>query len=170
MVSHSSYTTELNVFDDLDLSSRIWVFQSARSLVEKEHFFIDRYLEQFLSQWTSHNRSLIARGAVLYNHFVVIALDEGASSDASGCSIDAMTNQIKFLSYKLGVDLLNRDIFYFVLDDEISGIPMNQLQEAKDDNKIDESTLVFNNLVNDLSALRNEWIVPVGKSWHKRFL
>ena len=92
----------LEYLGEMSTDARLWIFQSERQLSPQEESAIEEHLGKFLSQWTSHNRALLARGAVAYGHFVIVALDESKSSAASGCSIDAMTHQIQGMSKALG--------------------------------------------------------------------
>ena len=160
-------TDDFNVLGD---DSRLWIFQADRELEPHEIDQIQSHLETFLVRWTSHNRQLIARGTVAYNHFIIIALDETKSSSASGCSIDSMTHQIQAMSQHLGVNLLDRSTFYFKKKDGIVGLPMHELSNAVTQKEIESTTPVFNNLIKTKGELNSKWIVPLEESWHKRFL
>lgn len=157
-------------FAHLSDESRLWIFQSERTLKEDAISAIESLLSTFIPNWTSHNRQLMAEGLVAYQHFIIIALDESQSSSASGCSIDAMTHQIQHLSQKLNVNLLDRSTFYFMKNEGIIGIQMGQLGEAVAGNEINLETPVFNSLISKKSELNSKWILPLGESWHKRFL
>ena len=79
---------------------------------------------------------------ILFDRILVIALDESASSQASGCSIDSMTHQIQRLSQDLQINLLDRSTFYFFIDNEIQGIQMNDLTVLYKDGQVTDDTSV----------------------------
>ena len=160
----------LEYLGEMSTDARLWIFQSERQLSPQEESAIEEHLGKFLSQWTSHNRALLARGAVAYGHFVIVALDESKSSAASGCSIDAMTHQIQGMSKALGLNLMDRTTFYFLKQGKLKGIHMNQLSEAFSNEVVSYETPVFNNLVKQKSDLQEQWLVPLEQSWHKRFV
>ena len=156
--------------EGLSDSSRLWVWQSPKELSEIEIDRIHAVLGDFIPQWASHSRELIAKSVVLYNRFVVVALDQEVSNAASGCSIDSLTQVITQLSKELNVDLLDRTHFCFKLDDEITCIHMNKLADNVSKALINEQSLVFNALVSSKKDLLSKWLIPIGESWHKRFI
>ena len=158
-------------FAGLSDDARLWIFQSERKLEPHEINMISNHLSQFVENWTSHNRELLAQSAVVLDHFVLIALDESRSSSASGCSIDNMTHQIQSLGAHLGLNLMDRTTFYFLKEGEvIEGIVMNDVAEAYRAGKINDSSRVFNSLIKSKSDLDDGWLIPLGESWHKRFV
>ncbi len=170
MISEDIKHIDLSALDDLSNSARLWIFQAERRLSVEEIGMINDHLTRFLPQWTSHNRSLIARHQIACDLFLIIALDEERSADASGCSIDNMTHQVQALSRHLDVNLMDRTTFYFLLNAEVLGIPMHELSQVAEDKKINHNTLVFNNLIKTKGELSGNWVIPVGESWHSRFL
>lgn len=162
--------TLMDSLQDLSDESRLWIFQSNRKLNDGEVNFTQNMLQEFLSKWTSHNHSLIADGFVALGHFIIIALDESRSTQASGCSIDTMTNQIQGLAQQVNADLMDRTTFYFMIDEEIQGIQMNELSEMYKENKVLDESLVFNNLIQTKGELKTKWLIPLKKSWHFRFV
>lgn len=155
---------------ELNDSSRVWIFQSDRTLDKEEVHKISMSMEQFTQGWTSHNNSLLAKAWVVFDLFVVVLLDESQSSAASGCSIDKLTHQMEGLSNYVNADLLNRTNFNFMIDNGVEMIPMSDLKSAVKTGKISESTLVFNNLVKNKAELSEQWLVPIKESWQSRFL
>jgi hypothetical protein len=47
---------------------------------------------------------------------------------------------------------------------------MQEFQTLINDGKVDDQTLVFNNLVSTKNELDSNWQIPLHKSWHKRLL
>jgi len=164
-------TTIQQKLEGVSDAARIWIFQSSAALTEDQCLTIQKSLDLFLPQWTSHSRALLAQGAVLHDRFIVVALDEEASSGASGCSIDSMTHQIEAISRHLNINLQDRMTFYFKKDEgDILGIQMHGLSDAYKSGVVDDETLVFDNLVRTKGALAQRWLVPLKESWHHRFV
>lgn len=158
---------ELELLSD---SSRVWIYQSNRPLTKDESFWADMAIKQFAKNWTSHNRDLKAFGGMVHNVFLIIVLDQEASSQASGCSIDALVHTIENMGRELQVDFMDRMLFYFQIGDKIEAIHMQQLSDAHAAGQITADTPVFDNLVNSKAGLMQQWLKPLRDSWHFRFV
>lgn len=162
----------------LDDSARVWIYQAATQLSEYQVENIRKDLLVFLDQWTSHNRNLYTYGNIFHHRFLVLFVDE-TFADASGCSIDKSVHFIQSLEDKYGVSLMERRdvaVMEKALDEEgedisnIYTISLDTLKEAYESGKINEETLIFDNLVKTKSDFLKKWVVPVKSSWHKRFI
>ncbi len=168
----SSYTieqipVELQMMSD---SARVWIFQSEAELRSKDVFIASEQIRGFLEQWTAHNRQLVAHGAVFYNRFIVIVLDEEQSHNASGCSIDSLTRYIQNVGDQLDTNVMDRQHFYFLKGGHVEGVNMNDLPQHFLAGKITEDSLVFNNLIKTKTELFSKWLVPIKSSWQWRFV
>lgn len=151
-------------------NSRVWIWPSSRELNGKEALQVVEYLRQFAQDWTSHNHELKSFATVFYNRFIVIFLDEAASTSASGCSIDKMTHSIQYLSDQLDLNLLDRTHFQFLMDNRIEVIPINELTKSYSEGAINNESLVFDHLVKSKDAFFSNWLKPIKSSWHFRFI
>lgn len=159
---------ELEMMSD---ASRIWIFQAAAPLSDRQVLQANEYLRSFTAEWQSHGAALSAFGGVFYRRFVIICVDEGDSTAASGCSIDNMTHHVQQLGAQVSTDLMERQSFYFQLTDgAIIKIGMHDLPAAKESGRITEDTSVFDTLIKTKRDLFTKFLVPIGESWHKRFL
>ncbi len=157
-------------FSELGDDSRLWIFQADRALTESEQTNVQRWIDDFMPKWTSHNRSLKAKGVVAYDRFVIVALDETVSNAASGCSIDSMTHHMQAIAKQLSINMMDRVTFCFKLNDQVKGIHMNDVAQALEQGDISQDSLVFNNLIKTKKELISDWIIPISQSWQKRFL
>ena len=151
-------------------SARIWIFQSQRVLEDKDVLLASEEIRHFLTQWTAHNRQLDAYGGIFYHRFIVIALDELNSSHASGCSIDSLTRYVQNVGDQLDSNVMDREHFYFYLDNKVTGIKMSEMSKHYTDGIINSESLVFNNLVKSKGEFFSKWLVPLKDSWHWRFV
>lgn len=156
-------------FDKLPLNSRVWVYSSNRKFIQKEIISIRKDLENFLSNWTSHNQNLETGFELRYDRFIIIAVNQEINN-ASGCSIDNCVRFIKKLENKYEVDLLDKMNVIYKQDKHLYHKKLNEFISMYKNNLVSLNTVVFNNLVNTLGEYKLKWEVPVKESWHNRFM
>ena len=156
-------------FDKLPLNSRVWVYSSNRKFIQKEIISIRKDLENFLSNWTSHNQNLETGFELRYDRFIIIAVNQEINN-ASGCSIDNCVRFIKKLENKYEVDLLDKMNVIYKQDKHLYHKKLNEFISMYKNNSVSLNTIVFNNLVNTVGEYKLKWEIPVKESWHKRFM
>ena len=156
-------------FDKLPLNSRVWVYSSNRKFIQKEIISIRKDLENFLSNWTSHNQNLETGFELRYDRFIIIAVNQEINN-ASGCSIDNCVRFIKKLENKYEVDLLDKMNVIYKQDKYLYHKKLNEFISMYKNNLVSLNTVVFNNLVNTVGEYKLKWEVPVKESWHNRFM
>jgi len=156
-------------YNTLSNETRVWIYQSSRLFNDTELQEIKHYLQQFATQWVSHNRALSAFADVFHNQFIVLMVDE-SQAGASGCSIDASVHFLQQLQAKYSVNLFDRMTFAYKDADEVKTANRTVFKELYDAGKINDNTLVFDNLVNTKAAFDQQWVKPLKESWHKRMV
>ena len=156
-------------FDKLPLNSRVWVYSSNRKFIQKEIISVRKDLENFLSNWTSHNQNLETGFELRYDRFIIIAVNQEINN-ASGCSIDNCVRFIKKLENKYEVDLLDKMNVIYKQDKHLYHKKLNEFISMYKNNLVSLNTVVFNNLVNTVGEYKLKWEVPVKESWHNRFM
>lgn len=154
-------------FDRLPDSARVWIYQSDREFSEQELQSISDRMKTFIDNWTRHGDDLKGSFTIVYNRFLVIAVDENFAN-VSGCSIDASVRFIKDLENDLQLDLLNKLNVAFKTDEDVNTVRLHDFKTFIQQGKIKESTIVFNNLVATKHDFKTNWEVPAAKSWHSR--
>ncbi len=168
MLTKESILKEL--FRDLPDSSKVWIYQANREMTEKEVVLINQKGNDFVLSWESHGSKLKANFTVLYNLFLVFAVDEN-QHEASGCSIDKSVHFVKEAQGLTGINFFDRTIVaYFSPENSINLVPLSGISLKVKNNEININTLIFNNLIDNLSKIRSEWIISAGNSWLSRFL
>lgn len=155
-------------FEQLNETSRIWVYQASRELSTDEQAHVKEVLKAFVEEWTRHGEALKASYTIKYDHFIILAVDEHFNQ-VSGCSIDASTHVFKSLEEQLGIDLLNKLNTAFRIGNHINIVSLQDFKKYVSENKIGEDTIVFNNLVQTKGELEKNWEVPALESWHRRY-
>lgn len=143
--------------------SRVWIYQANRLLSKEEQSDLRQVTRSFLSDWAAHGKSLYADISIQHDCFIVIVVDED-KAPATGCSIDKSVELIKSIDTKYDLDLFNRFNCAYKANNEVK---VGNLQE--DPSFLAGDVLVYDNLVDNLKDLRNNWLKPVSDSWHKQF-
>ena len=155
-------------FENLPEESRIWIYQSNRKFTDDEIGEIDAAVKEFVEQWAAHGTSLEASYKVMYNRFIILAVDHETHS-ASGCSIDESVRFIQSLEEKYGVDLLDKMNVTFRNGEFIAHKSLADFKKMAKEKAVSAQTIVFNNLVNTVGEWNDFWEVPAAESWHSRF-
>lgn len=150
-------------------NSRVWIYQSNREFETDEVDLITNKVKAFLNNWKRHGNDLKASYCIKYNHFIMLLVDE-AVSDVSGCAIDASVNLVKNLEETFKIDLTNKLKVTFKDHDNINVVDLTQFKKFASEGKINDATIVFNNLITNKAEIDTKWEVPAELSWHKRFI
>ena len=90
--------------------------------------------------------------------------DESATG-VSGCSTDSSVRVVKELEKKYNVDLFNRQLLSFWIDEKIVQIPLSELKNVIQINQISPETIYFNNTILSKKELEEKWIINLKNSW-----
>ena len=156
-------------FDKISDDSRIWIFQSNQLISNIDIESLEKKIDAFLYSWTSHGDQLMVASKIKYNLFIIIALDESCST-ASGCSIDKLVNFIKNIENEYQISLLDRLDLSYRDKNKISVLRLDDFKRKILEKKINNDTIVFNNLINLKSDLTDNWEIPLNRSWHQKLI
>ena len=145
--------------------SRVWIYQSDRKLTDLEVQQIQPELNKFTTNWTAHNNQLKAKGEVRYNRFFILIVDE-SQAGASGCSIDKSVHFMQQVQQHLGINLFDRFNLAYREGEEVLSLPRHDFEAKLKEGSINKETVVYNNLVQNLTELETKWEVPFKASWH----
>lgn len=156
-------------YEILPDSTRVWIYQSTRVLDTSEVEEIKTTIKRFAEQWISHNQDLRAFADVYYNQFIVLMVDE-SQAGASGCSIDKSVHFIKRLEMEYSLNLFDRMTFSYKDGEAIKMANRETFSTLYKSGKINDETLVFDNLVKTKGEFESQWLKPLNESWHKRMV
>lgn len=155
-------------FEQLPDSARIWVFAGDRPLAPREADRLLAVTDTFLDQWAAHGVALRGSAQLLYDRFLVVAVDEAAAG-VSGCSIDALTRQLKGLETELGVSLLDHGPVLFRDGKSIARVTRREFEDLVSKGRVSPDTCVFDTTVRTLADVRSgRWEGPARLAWHGR--
>ena len=156
-------------FKNMPDDSRIWIYQSNRDLIESEISIIDDKTTFFLDSWQAHGKDLECSYSIFHKRFIIIAVNENINP-IGGCSIDYSLQLINDISDSIQVDLLNRLIVNFKIDNKISSVSLNDLKTKIKEGTLSSETIIFNTTVNTKGELLNNFEIDIGSSWLSKFL
>jgi hypothetical protein len=146
-------------------NSRVWVYQADKKLADDVVAQIQQRLNSFTTQWTAHNNQLKAKSEVRYNRFLILIVDE-TQAGASGCSIDKSVRFMQDIGQEFGINLFDRFNLAYKEVDEVLSLPRHGFEHLLKQGTINTNTIVYNNLVQNLTELETKWEVPFKDSWH----
>jgi len=149
---------------DFNDNSHVWIYQSNRVFTFPEAVKIEEQLKDFAANWKSHGTPIKGYGNLLFGQFVIFMADETASG-VSGCSTDSSVRLIKNIEKDFEVDMFDRQMLAFVVNEKIQMIPLSQVNHLLEEGVITASTLYFNNTILTKKELLKSWIIPVKNSW-----
>ena len=155
-------------FENLPPESKIWIYQSNRKFTDDEFSEIKISVENFVENWAAHGTSLEASYLLKYNRFIIFAVNQEPQV-ATGCSIDKSVQFIQDLEQKYKVDLLDKMNVTFKNGEFVAHKTLIEFKKMAKDKAVTGSTIVFNNLVNNIEEFNDAWEVPAEDSWHSRF-
>ena len=157
-------------FKLLSDSSKLWVFQSDKIISPSNQKILINEISPFLTDWSSHGAEIKSSFEIRYDLFLIISVDEEINS-ASGCSIDKLTNFIIQISNEIGVDFFNRlNVAYKSDSEKINLRNLSDFKTLISEGKINEESIVFNNLIKTKKDYIERWEVQLKNSWHKTLL
>jgi len=158
----------LVAFKELPESSRVWIYQADQSLSEKDTDFISSQATIFCDQWAAHNVPLKSSFKILHNKFLVLAVDEGHNA-ASGCSIDSSVHFVQTVEKQLNLNFFDRTQVAFLIDDNVYTTDLQSIKDDIESGTIAEDTMTFNMQAENVAEFQENWLVPAGESWMKKY-
>jgi len=152
--------------EEMDASSRVWIYQSSRLFSISEALQIEEMLNEFVSSWHSHGVAVKGYANLFYGQFIILMADETASG-VSGCSTDTSVRLMKSIEQKFNVQLFDRLLLAFLIEGKVQLLPISQLDFAEQNQFISRDTIYFNNTVQTKKELEEKWLQPLEESWLK---
>jgi hypothetical protein len=150
--------------DDFSDNSHVWVYQSNRAFTRQESNLIAKRLQNFIKGWTSNGKQVKGYANLFLEHFIVLMADERATG-ISGFNTDESLKLIKSLEYDYAVELFDRLMLAFIIQERIQLLPLAELNVSIEKDLVTPETLYFNNTILTKRELLNKWIIPVKESW-----
>lgn len=164
----TQYTALTQLFENLRENSKVWIYTSNLALNPSVVEDLNQKIEVFAKQWTAHDIALKASGAVLFNQFIVLSVDE-SQTNASGCSIDKSVHFIQDIEKQLSIQLFDRLTIFYLNEGEMKSFHFGELQAKIERMEISAETEIFDTTITQLDKLRTEFIKKAKDSWLSRY-
>ncbi|GGC03758.1 hypothetical protein [Dyadobacter sediminis] len=155
-------------FSDIDLQSRVWIYQADRTITNEEAGIITEMLKASLDEWKAHGKPLTASAKVFEHRFVVIAVDE-SDELPSGCSIDTSVHWLKEIGQRMNIDFFDRSLAYFDDNNTVQTMAVPKIKQAVMDEVITPYTTIFDNQVANKAQWLKRWKIRASDSWLSRY-
>jgi len=156
-------------FKSLPEESRVWIYQANRTFTDEEISEIKEKLNIFINNWTAHGSDLQSGYTIRYKRFIIIGLNQNLNK-ATGCSIDASVHFIQQLEKDYRVDLMDKMNVSYKQGEFVAYKTLSDFKKMAKEKAVSKKTIVFNNLVANISEFNEHWEVPLSESWHSRFV
>jgi hypothetical protein len=156
-------------FESLPPTSRVWIFQADKPLTADQLPVAEARLRQFTDDWMVHGVPLPTSYTIRFGQFIVLAADE-THQNTSGCSIDSSVRALKEVEALLGIELFDRNLVAFRPGKAVMVMPLNEVKQKFQQGILNAETPAFNNLVSTKREFEENWLVPAGKTWLKRYI
>ncbi len=151
-------------FDSLPDTSKVWIYQASKIIDDSMVLQITIAARNFIQSWTAHQADLKASVKIYDNLFIVFGVDE-SYNDASGCSIDKKVHFVKSIEQQTGLNFFDRMKVAYINDGSIILENMNKFSSLIESGKVNDDTIIFNNLVTTKEEFDTSWKIPFSKSW-----
>lgn len=129
----------MTAFEKLSDDANVWVFAANRPWTAEQAAMIQKHIDGFLQDWSSHGSTLRAGAKILNDALLVIALDE--TTEASGCSIDKLYRVVRDLGVATGTSLLEGGRIVYRINGDIRSVPRSQRATVPPDAVILDTTV-----------------------------
>jgi len=155
-------------FQELPGHGRLWIFPMSRELSAAESEQCLGMVDDFLAQWAAHGMPLRSGRELRDDRFLLIGVDVDAEAP-SGCSIDALVNQLRGLGQQMGVTLIDHSPVWFRDTDGVTMVSRGDFRALGADGQVSTETRVFDTTLTSIAQLRGGALErPASETWHGR--
>lgn len=162
-------TTVARSLDILPDEARLWVFGASRPLENHEEERLLATVDRFLAQWHAHGHPLSAAREWRYGRFLLVGVDERVAAP-SGCSIDALTRELKDLERALGLTLVDGGAVWYregAADGPVRCTDRPGFGALVQEGMVGPDTVVFDGSLTRVEELRQgKWERSARDGWH----
>ena len=148
--------------------SRVWAYIISKQLSKAELNALTEAGNAFVKGWTAHEQQLTASFEIFKEKIIVVKVNEDITG-ASGCSIDKLTRFIKETEKQFNIELLNRLLVAYKIENGVEIVHSSKIKELLSQNIISENTIVYNTSVLTQNELSN-WEQELKNTWLNKYL
>lgn len=149
----------------LPLNSKVWIYASKRPITTNEQEKLTLVFQDFISDWESHGKKLNGKIEIVDDFFVVVAAED--DGNMCGRAQDAQVRLMKAIDEEFNLGLMDRmKLNYQKNAGEIECLSMEEARLKK----LEDDTVIFDTMVNSLSAFQESFKKTLKDSWYKRVI
>ena len=154
-------------FKNLSPKARCWIYilQSpvTKVLLKKLDFELNKVCEN----WVSHGENINSNYKITDKQFIILFAEE---NNVSGCSIDALNNEMIRISNVLGIGLKANSKIGIFKKNIIHFFDKNEIIDLIQKNEFSLSNVMVNTTVRNKYEFESSWKIQIKDSWLKTFL
>lgn len=151
-------------FQDFDPTSRIWIFQSVQPLTEEDSRIIRLTFDAFVSNWTAHQQALKASFSLQFDHFLIVSID-ARGNHATGCSLDALHQQVAATGVQIGKDFFDRLHIPIIENDQITFLTRKEIKTALEEGRLNSDSRMLDQTIQQIGEWTSRWMTTIRSSW-----
>ncbi len=148
---------------------KVWIYTLSNELTAQQLINFSERCNAFVVGWTAHDVSLDASFNLYKNRLLIFKVDE-TKYNASGCSIDKQVRFVKELEQIFNVELLNRLLVAYEINDDVCVVNASNVKQLLALNTITKNTLIYNNTITTSIELETAWKQPLSATWLAKYL
>jgi len=154
-------------FEALPDHGRLWVFPASRDLSDAESETLLGAVDGFLASWSAHGAPLRSARELVERRFLLVGVDVDAEAP-SGCSIDALVNQLRALGGELGATLIDHAPVWFRGEaGDVRAKSRKDFRALVEQGAVGPDVVVFDTSLTKVGQARaGELERPAARSWH----
>jgi hypothetical protein len=155
-------------FKEFKAEDTVLIYPCSRKFYEQELEALKNKLSDFCTEIKREHEVEIAWD-LRYNRFILFAIDFD-NKPPQNKIIDQCAGIVMDLEKELKVQLLDRMNISFKQGQYIQYKELSDLKKLIKNRAITAKTIVFDNLINTIEDLEENWELPLSESWYNRYL
>tara|TARA_Y200000002_G_C22388891_1_gene540611 strand:+ start:66 stop:545 length:480 start_codon:yes stop_codon:yes gene_type:complete len=152
---------------NLSPKARCWIYILQSPLTKILFKKLDFELKKICEGWVSHGKNINSSYKIIDKQFIIIFAEE---NDVSGCSIDAINNEMIRILNVLGIGLNPNSKIGIFKKDIIHFFDKNEIIDLIQKNEFSLSSIMVNTTVRNKNEFESSWKIQIKDSWLKTFL
>ena len=154
-------------FKNLSPKARCWIYILQSPLTKVLFKKLDFELNKVCENWVSHGENINSNYKITDKQFIILFAEE---NNVSGCSIDALNNEMIRISNVLGIGLKANSKIGIFKKDIIHFFDKNEIIDLIQKNEFSLSNVMVNTTVRNKYEFESSWKIQIKDSWLKTFL
>lgn len=143
-------------------TSPVLIFPFNKPLAEAQKIGVLNKVNDFLSQWTSHNSRLLAKAIMEENRLLIISIDPRLTTP-SGCSKDKLVHFLQQLSEEEQLAFSPAHFFFLKVKGQLGTLTKKEIQALWQEDPNSSEYLLFPTWLSTEDELKKWWGKPLAE-------